>query len=267
MLNHPFCQKLANNIKNKNTYVCVGLDPDLDKIPDFLPKNIKSLETFLTEIIEQTQEHCIAYKPNISFFEALGIEGLQLLEKIRKRIPAHIPVILDAKRGDIGNTSKMQAKFIFDYFGADATTLHPYMGIDSLEPFFNYKDKFNFILALTSNPSAKDFEKQLMNNKKPLYEFVTKNCSDWNKKYQNIGLVVGATQDELQEIRKIDTALPFLIPGVGAQGGDYETAVNNGTNEDGIVIINMSRGILYCSNDKGFGKIVNAKIRSLKCLK
>jgi orotidine-5'-phosphate decarboxylase len=131
------------------------------------------------------------------------------LEKVRKKIPSDIPVIIDAKRGDIGNTSAKQARYIFDYFGADATTLHPYMGLDSLEPFFSYKDKFNFILTLTSNPSAIDFEKQVLSNGEPLYMYVAKKCKEWFSIYKNIGLVVGATQSELPEIRNLANNLIF----------------------------------------------------------
>ena len=142
---HLFLKKLKEKHSKTNNFICVGLDPDLDRFPDNIPKTTKGIEEFLSQKIEETHDSCIAYKPNISFFEAHGIEGLKVLENICKKIPKDTPIILDAKRGDIGNTSKMQARFIFDYFGADATTLHPYMGKDSLEPFFNYKAEHIFI--------------------------------------------------------------------------------------------------------------------------
>jgi orotidine-5'-phosphate decarboxylase len=259
MLNHPFYQKVKANIQSKKTFICLGLDPDIEKIPDHFDKNIQGLELFLFDVIEATKDLCIAYKPNISFFEALGIDGLRLLEKVRKKIPDNIPVILDAKRGDIGNTSKMQARYIFDYFGADATTLSPYMGLESLQPFFDYKDKYHFVLTLTSNPGAKQFEKHNLDNGQPLYVKVAQACQETGNKDHNIGLVVGATQKEVIELRKIVPNLVFLIPGVGQQGGSYEDAVKHGTNIDNVAVINVSRSILYCSRNLDFTTKIQEK--------
>jgi orotidine-5'-phosphate decarboxylase len=264
-MSNSFYQKIATNKKKVNNHLCIGLDPDIDKIPDHFQKNINGLEKFLFEVIENTSDLCIAYKPNISFFEAFGIEGLKLLARVRKAIPDNTPVILDGKRGDIGNTSKMQARYIFDYFGADASTLHPYMGTDSLSPFFEYKDKFNFVLALTSNPGAKDFEKLKLESGVPLYQKVVETCVEWNKTYDNIGLVVGATQNELPEIRKTAKNLLFLIPGIGKQGGSYSEAVKNGNNKDSLSIINISRSILYCSKQKNFISEIRKKCLELCC--
>ncbi|MFA5880345.1 MAG: orotidine-5'-phosphate decarboxylase [Candidatus Margulisiibacteriota bacterium] len=252
MQNHLFYQKIKKNISARKNYICLGLDPDLNKLPVKYPQNIQGLTDFLINAIEDTKDLVICYKPNISFFEALGIDGLKLLEKICQIIPDNVPIILDAKRGDIGNTSKCQAKYIFDYFKADAITLHPYMGLDSLSPFFEYQDKFCFVLALTSNPGAGDFEKQTLANNKPLYSLVVERCAVWHQQYQNIGLVVGGTQKELGELRNINSDLLFLIPGVGAQGGDYQNSVNLGKNKDDLAIVNISRGILY--SDLGFRK-------------
>jgi len=224
----------------------------MSKLPAQFPKTIQGISDFLKQVIEATSDLCIAYKPNIAFFEGLGIEGLHLLEMLCKCIPSNTPIVLDAKRGDIGNTSAMQAKFIFNYFGAAATTLHPYMGLDSLSPFFDYKDKFHFVLALTSNPGSADFEKKRLENGALLYESVFQQCINWNQTYHNIGVVIGATQSELGQLRKIDPGMLFLIPGVGAQGGDYTTAVECGSNQDQVALINLSRGILYCSSGIDF---------------
>lgn len=247
---HLFYKKIQENINKRKNYICLGLDPDLEKLPEQYPRNIEGIENFLTHAIEETKDIVVCYKPNISFFEALGIDGLKLLEKICELIPKNVPIILDAKRGDIGNTSKMQAKYIFDCFKADAITLHPYMGFDSLNPFFEYQDKYCFVLTLTSNPGAQDFEKQILASGKPLYNLVLERSIEWHKKYQNIGLVVGGTQKELGEVRKVNSDLLFLIPGVGAQGGDYQRSVDLGKNSDNLAIVNISRGILY--SDLGF---------------
>ncbi|MCP4049949.1 MAG: orotidine-5'-phosphate decarboxylase [bacterium] len=249
MFYHPFYKKVKSSIETRKTSLCIGLDPDIDRLPDHIDKSLKGLQRFLFDIIDVTHDICIAYKPNISFFESLGIDGLRLLEKVRKRIPDNLPVIIDGKRGDIGNTSMMQARYIFDYFGADATTLHPYMGLDSLHPFFSYKDRFNFVLALTSNHSAVDIEKKVLCDDQPLYMHVASLCSEWNKTYSNIGLVAGATQKELSRIRNVNKDLIFLIPGIGTQGGSYKEAVETGRNSENIAVINVSRSILYCSKE------------------
>lgn len=249
---HPFYQKIQANIQNRKNVICVGLDPDISKLPSHFPKNLEGVTQFLSEVISVTSDLCIAYKPNLSFFEAYGLEGLRVLERICHLIPAETPLILDAKRGDIGNTSAMQARFLFDYFGAGATTLHPYMGFDSLEPFFKYQDKFHFVLVLTSNPGAVDFQKQKMENGTYLYEQVFEKCLTWSKAYPNIGVVVGATQKELPQVRALDHTLLFLVPGIGAQGGDYQVAVQTGQNQDGLVIVNMTRSLIYSSTEKNY---------------
>ena len=247
---HPLINKWKDLTKKNNTSLCIGLDPDISKLPVGYEHSTAGIESFLCDIIDLTYTNCIAYKPNISFFEAYGIDGLQILKNVITYINKRVPVILDAKRGDIGNTSLMQAKFIFDYFDADATTLHPYMGLDSLEPFFNYKEKYHFVLGLTSNPGSKDFEEQLMSNDHSLSNFVINTLSKWNSTYNNVGVVVGATANKLAQVRAIDPNLVFLIPGVGSQGGSYSQAVTNGKNKDNIALINSSRSILYCSKHK-----------------
>ena len=220
-------------------------------MPDHYPQTIEGVKAFLLDVIAATQDFCIAYKPNISFFEALGIEGLRVLESVRKAIPESIPMILDGKRGDIGNTSAKQAKYLFDVFGADASTLHPYMGADSLVPFFEYKDKFHFVLGLTSNSGAKDFEFALTDGV-PLYSKIIQRCDQWLVEYGNVGVVVGGTQSELKTIRVANPKLLFLIPGVGAQGGDYQDCALTGRNADGLALINVGRSLIYASKAPDF---------------
>lgn len=264
MLSNAFYQKIKANTQKNITHLCVGLDPDIQQLPDGFSKDVSGITSFLREIIDATQNDVIAYKPNLSFFEAWGIDGIKALKTICEHVPKHIPIILDAKKGDIGNTSRMQAKYIFEYLNADATTLHPYMGTDSLAPFFEYKDKFNFVLGLTSNPGAQDFEKQTLKNDKPLYESIIRQCAHWNQRYQNVGVVVGATQTELATIRQIDSNLLFLIPGVGAQGGDYAAAAAVGKNADDLAIVNVSRAILYCDKTQSFKKSISTAIGTYK---
>lgn len=261
---NPFIEKCIAAYEKNKSFVCVGLDPELEKLPPHLPKTMDGLTTFCQAIIEATHDSCIAYKPNISFFEAYGLEGLAALKNIMAAIPSHIPIILDAKRGDIGNTSKKQAAFIFDYFNADATTLHPYMGYDSVQPFLEYKDKFNFILCLTSNPSAQDFEKTGELGTDPLYLGVAKTTQNWHQSHQNCGLVVGATHaSELTQIRQTVPDLLFLIPGVGAQGGDYHTTAKTSLNSDSLTLINMSRSILYHDSSPNFAASANQYIQTV----
>ena len=242
-MTHSLITQWKNLQSKTNNCLCIGLDPDITQLPTGYSSNLTGLSDFLKDIIDASITQCIAYKPNISFFEAYGIDGLNMLSNIIKHIDQTVPVIIDGKRGDIGNTSAMQAKYIFDYFNADATTLHPYMGLDSLEPFFKYQDKFNFVLGLTSNPGSKDFEELPLKNNTTLATTVIQTLSQWNKTYQNIGVVVGATDDKLTEARNIDPDLLFLIPGVGKQGGTYTTAYKTGKNLKDLALINVSRGI------------------------
>ena len=259
---HPFTEQLKINKSCINNLLCIGLDPDPQKMSRYYDQTIDGIFSFLMDIVESSLDQCICYKPNISFFEALDISGLSMLKKLIKAIPKTHPVIIDAKRGDIGNTSKMQAQFLFDILGADATTLHPYMGEDSIAPFLEYKDKFHFILGLTSNPGALVFEK-LKIEKEFLYDKVIYQCSIWNNTYHNVGVVAGATQDELTQIRAIDPALLFLIPGVGEQGGVYSDIVDTGVNTDGLSVINTSRSILYGSDEKITKAILTQRINKV----
>ena len=244
---HPFLDQILKNIKNKKSCLCVGLDPDPDLLPVGFSTNCEGILSFLKEVVTHTQDVAIAYKPNLSFFEALGLDGLKMLQELCESIEA--PIIMDAKRGDIGNTSRMQATYIFKTFNCDAVTVNPYMGEDSVAAFFDYRDKFHFVLALTSNPGAADFEKQQLASGQPLYQAVADKCEIWQSQFGNVGMVVGATQSELKQLRA-QSSLPFLIPGVGAQGGDYLKSVQEGQTKEGIVLVNVGRHILYQAKEK-----------------
>ncbi len=240
-------------IFNTKRNLCVGLDPDIELLPDGYEKNINGIYDFLKDIINFTYEYSISYKLNIAFYEGLGIDGWLLLENILKyfnnlflKTKQKQILIADAKRGDIGNTSKKYAKAFFEIYNFDAITLHPYMGYDSIEPFIKYKNKGAVILCLTSNSSNVDFE---FYGNPPLYEIVAKKIKEWNKEYDNVMAVVGATNHE-NDIKKLSLILediPVLVPGIGVQGGELDTIMKYfGRN----AIINIGRSILYISQEK-----------------
>jgi len=246
-----FMEKLIAASQKNNSLLCVGLDPD----PRLMPDNVGVFK-FNKAIIDATADLVCAYKPNFAFYEALGNEGLDALKQTVKHIPGNIPVIGDAKRGDIGNTAKAYAKTIFSDFNFDATTVNPYLGFDSLEPFIQYPDKGIFILCRTSNAGAVDFQSlRCIEHNRPLFEVVAIKASEWNI-HGNIGLVVGATYpEELKLIRQNHPDMPLLIPGIGAQGGDLELTIRYGVNAQGEgAIINSSRQIIYASREKDFAE-------------
>lgn len=241
-------------VSQKNrSLLCVGLDPDLERLPVGIDRTDDGVVAFLTSIIDATAEYVCAYKPNLAFFEALGTSGWEVLKKTLEAIPDEIPVIADAKRGDIGNTAKKYAGALFDTFGFDATTINPLMGFDSVEPFLEYHDKCLFLLCLTSNKGAEDFE---IPNK--LYLEIARKAKQWNT-HENIGLVVGATYPkEMGEIRVAAGDTPILIPGIGAQGGELEASLQAALLPEGDgVIINTSRSVLYASNGSDFKKVAS----------
>jgi orotidine-5'-phosphate decarboxylase len=243
-----FTDKLLNISRKNKSLLCIGLDPDLELMP------VADVLQFNKDIIDATFDLVCAYKPNLAFYEALGTDGLTILEKTVRYIPGDIPVIGDAKRGDIGNTARAYAKALFSVFGFDAATVNPYLGFDSIEPFIHYQDEGVFILCRTSNQGATDFQ-DLYTNGLPLYEVVARKAKEWNI-YGNIGLVVGATYPEdLKKVRSICPEMCLLIPGVGAQGGDLASAVGYGVDAQGEkAIINVSRQILYASKEKDFAE-------------
>ena len=249
-----FLEKLLNATHKNKSLLCVGLDPD----PQLMPKETGVFE-FNKAIIEATSDLVCAYKLNLAFYEALDEEGLSALKSTVKYIPSDIPVIGDAKRGDIGNTAKAYAQAIFTNLNCDATTVNPYLGFDSVEPFIKYKDRGVFILCRTSNVGALDFQSLRCEEpglgQRPLFELVALKASRWNT-YGNIGLVVGATYpEELGLIRQAHPNMPLLIPGIGAQGGDLALAVRYGVDAQGEkAIFNSSRQIIYASPGKDFAE-------------
>lgn len=253
-------EKLKNRIK-QNYHICVGLDSDLEKIPEHLKSNKNPILDFNKSIIDATAEYSAAYKLNFAFYEKLGLKGWETLYETINYIPKDILIIADAKRGDIGNTSYKYAQAVFEELKCDSITLHPYMGFESVEPFLNYKDKISFILALTSNPSAADFEKQLIHNGRYLYQEVISKINDWNIE-DNCGLVFGATNtNELIENISSFNDMPILLPGIGAQGGSLEEVVKAfmEAGKDNY-IINVSRGILYIDKTDKYLESVTQKI-------
>ena len=258
-----FNEKLTNIAQKNKSLLCIGLDPD----PELMPSQIKVFE-FNKAIIEATSDLVCAYKLNLAFYEALGDEGLDALKGTIKYIPDDIPIIGDAKRGDIGNTAKAYAKAIFANFGFDATTVNPYLGFDSIEPFIQYTDKGVFILCRTSNAGAADFQSLRCETElgyRPLFELVALKASQWNI-HGNIGLVIGATYpEELRLIRQSHPDMPILIPGIGAQGGDIALAVRYGVDAQGErAILNSSRQIIYASRERDFAQAARRVASSLR---
>jgi orotidine-5'-phosphate decarboxylase len=258
-----FISKLAKAAQKNKSLLCVGLDPD----PAMMPEGLGVFE-FNKAIIDATADLVCAYKPNIAFYEAMGNEGLEALKKTRDYVPEDIPVIIDAKRGDIGNTARAYARSLFDYYKFDAVTASPYLGYDSLEPFIEYRDRGVFILCRTSNKGAADIQSLEVageDGQKKLFEVVAEKVNAWNK-YGNLGLVVGATYpEELKLIRERYPEMPLLIPGVGAQGGELEMVVKYGADKGkNRTIINSSRQIIYAFWGKDFAAAAGKAARELR---
>ena len=261
-----FKQRLADASHNNNSLVCVGLDIDKEKMPKFLFESSKHpYFEFNKSIIDSTKDLVCSYKLNMAFYEVLGTDGIELLNKTIRYIPRDVVVILDGKRNDIGNTARKYAQTLFETLHADAITINPYLGKDGIAPFLEYKDKCSFILCRTSNASAGDFQ-DLIVSKIPLYQVVAKKIKEWNAN-DNCGAVVGATYpEELKTIRSIlGEEIPILIPGVGKQGGDVEKTIKNGTNSKGkMAVINSSRGIIFAGAGKDFAAISRKKAMTLR---
>lgn len=249
-------QELINQIYLKKSFLCIGLDPDLTKIPPHLLKDEDPIFSFNKAIIDATHDVTVAYKPNIAFYEAYGIKGWQSLEKTIQYLNATYPevfTIADAKRGDIGNTSAMYAQAFLENLGFDSITVAPYMGKDSVEPFLSFENKHTILLALTSNAGATDFQTQKIENE-TLYKKVIQTALNY-KGSENLMFVVGATKaDMLSEIRQIIPNHFLLVPGVGAQGGSLADVCKYGLTDDCGLLINSARGIIYASNGLDFAK-------------
>ncbi len=251
-----FKQKLQNIIKKNNSLLCIGLDTELDKLPKHLLTNSDPMFAFNKAIIDQTADLVCSYKPNIAFYESYGIAGLTSLKKtieyLKDKYP-EIPIIIDAKRADIGNTARMYAKALFEYWGADATTVYPYLGLDSVLPFLEYKDQCTILLIRTSNPDAKTFQDQKINGE-PFYIKIAAEIKKW--KFDNIGLFVGATYpEELGKVRTLFPNSPILTAGLGAQRAQIEKAIKAGIDKDGgNLICNNSREIIYAGSEEDFAE-------------
>ena len=259
-------QELSAQIREKKSFLCIGLDVDLDKIPTYLLKEEDPIFAFNKAIIDATHHLCVAYKPNTAFYEAYGIKGWQSLEKTIQYLNSNYPeiyTIADAKRGDIGNTSTMYAKAFFEDLAFDSVTVAPYMGKDSVEPFLAFKDKHTIMLALTSNEGAFDFQTKEVNGKQ-LYKEVLETSKGW-KNSENLMYVVGATKAEyFAEIRKIVPTSFLLVPGVGAQGGNLQDVCKYGLSENVGLLINSSRGIIYASKNDDFATKAAIKAEELQ---
>ena len=261
------CRQLFLNIKNKKSFLCIGLDTDIEKIPSFLLKHRNPVFEFNKQIIDATATFAIAYKPNIAFYEGNGADGWKNLELTVSYIKKYYPeifLIADAKRGDIGNTSQMYAKAFFEKIHFDAITVSPYMGKDSVMPFLSYKDKWIAIVALTSNQGAEDFQLLKSGHNESIFETIIRKSGDWGT-INNIMYVIGATQASLLvKVREIIPDHFILVPGIGTQGGNLNEVVKYGKNKTMGLIVNSSRSIIYADNSKLFAEKAGIEAKNLQ---
>lgn len=244
--------ELVAQIKKKKSVLCVGLDTDASKLPLHLQNDSNGILLFNKAIIDATKEYTVAYKINTAFYEAMGIKGWEIMQATLAYIPKDIFTIADAKRGDIGNTATQYAKTFFETYPYDSVTVAPYMGADSVQPFLAFENKWAIVLGLTSNPGSQDFQMLSLADQSFLYERVLKTVSSWGTS-ENTMFVIGATRaDQLQNVRNILPHHFLLIPGVGAQGGDVATVCEHALTDDGGILINVSRGIIYASSQEDF---------------
>ena len=260
-------QEIISQIKTKATFLCIGLDPDIQKIPSHLLKGKEPLFAFNKAIIDATHDLCVAYKPNLAFYESCGLEGWKAFEKtvryIREKDPTQF-IIADAKRGDIGNTAEMYARSFYESLPIDAVTLAPYMGKDSVQPFLSYPGKWAILLALTSNRGSADFQMLEDAQGERLFEKVLRRSSDWGDE-SSMMYVVGATQGSLlQDVRKLVPRHFLLVPGVGTQGGSLKEVARYAMNDDCGLLVNVSRQILYASKDEEFAQAARQEAMKLQ---
>lgn len=258
-------EELVKQIHSKKSFLCVGLDPDTEKMPKHLLEEEDPIYEFNKQLIDSTAPYCVSFKPNTAFYEAYGLNGLQSLEKTIRYIKTNYPehfLIADAKRGDIGNTSSMYARAFFKRLNADAITVAPYMGADSVKPFLQFEGKWTIVLGLTSNEGSTDFQ-QMEVNGKPLFQHVIKTCAQWGSE-RNMMFVVGATKAAmLSDIRQIIPNHFLLIPGVGAQGGSLQEVCKYGLSKDVGLLVNSSRGIIYASSGKDFAECAAVEAKKI----
>lgn len=264
-----FLAKLLTAERAQHSLLCVGLDPEPERLPAVLrglPVE-RAVVEFCRNIIESTAPYVSAFKPNLAFFEALGPTGLTALQEVLRAVPASIPVIADAKRGDIGHTASRYAAALFDIYGCDAATVNSYLGYDSVAPFLAYRERGVILVCRTSNPGARDFQDLLVQENdgqvRPLYEVVARRVRDWNHETGNCALVVGATYpQEMRTVRELCPDLPILVPGIGAQGGDLPAIVPLAVDEHGErAIISVSRAIIYAAADEHYATAAAAAAR------
>ncbi len=259
-------KQLIENIFSRKSFLCVGLDSDIKKLPACLASDHDAMFTFNKNIIDATAPYCVAYKPNAAFYESAGLVGESILKRtieyLKENYPNHF-VLLDAKRGDIGNTARMYATAAFDELGADAITVAPYMGSDSVTPFLEHKDKFVVLLALTSNAGSLDFQMTEDANGERLFEKVLRKSQEWGDK-DNMMYVVGATRGTLiADVRKIVPDNFLLVPGVGAQGGSLEEVCKYGMTKDCGLLVNSSRGIIFADSTENYAQVAGEKAKAL----
>jgi orotidine-5'-phosphate decarboxylase len=265
-------EELFHHIKSKNSYLCVGLDSDLNRLPKHLLREADPIFAFNQQIIDATIDFAVAYKPNLAFYESQGSKGWESLAKTIEYLPKEVFTIADAKRGDIGNTSTQYANAFFEQLNFDAITLSPYMGYDAIAPYLKYKDKWAIILALTSNESSKDFEQLFVSDQESssdhksqrLYEAVISKSLTWQDN-NRIMYVVGATKaEEFEGIRKLIPEHFLLVPGVGSQGGSLEEVSKNGMNDHCGLLVNSSRGVIFASSGKEFATTAATKAKEIQ---
>lgn len=260
-------QELIEQIKSKKSFLCVGLDTDLKKVPQHLLSEEDPIFAFNKAIIDATAPYCVSYKPNLAFYEAFGVKGMISFEKTIKYLQENYPdhfIIADAKRGDIGNTSSMYARTFFEEYGIDSITVAPYMGEDSVSPFLTYENKWVILLALTSNKGSHDFQLTEDNNGERMFEKVLRKSQQWGNE-NNMMYVVGATQGKMfEDIRKIAPNHFLLVPGVGAQGGSLQEVCKYGMTKDCGLLVNSSRAIIYASSGEDFAKVAAQKAKELQ---
>ena len=260
-------QQLIEQIRTKKSFLCVGLDTDIKKMPQHLLSDKDPIFTFNKNIIDATAPYCVAYKPNLAFYEAFGLKGIDAFERtidyLKKNYPNHF-IIADAKRGDIGNTSAMYAKTFFEEYDVDALTIAPYMGEDSVKPFLGYDGKWVVLLALTSNKGSHDFQLTEDSNGERLFEKVLRKSQVWGNA-DNMMYVVGATQGEMfKDVRKHVPNHFLLVPRVGAQGGTLQEVCKYGMTKDCGLLVNSSRGIIYASNGEDYAEVAASKAKELQ---
>lgn len=260
-------QQLIDQIFSKKSFLCVGLDTDIEKIPTHLLADEDPIFAFNKQIIDATAPYCVAYKPNLAFYESIGVKGMMAFERTIEYLKAHYPnhlTLADAKRGDIGNTSAMYARTFFKEYDVDALTIAPYMGEDSVTPFLQYEGKWVVLLALTSNKGSHDFQLTADASGERLFEKVIRTSQQWGTP-ENLMYVVGATQGKMfEDIRRVAPSHFLLVPGVGAQGGSLQEVCRYGMTKDCGLLVNSSRGIIYASHGEDFAAVAAEKARQLQ---